>query len=239
MLRFLKIFKWIFIISIIVSLLTFTNNRQKKQLIKLNKITILNSEDSFVNYQIVVDYLHKNGIDFDNVLVVDFNKEFVEIILKQHNAIKTAEVFVNQKGFLNIDIVQKHPIVHVKSNTSNYYLDEFGKKMNIPKHYLPRLPLVTGNVLGDHYKEIVAFVNEINNSKFWTSQLTQIHIENDDVILIPRVGSHKIHLGDFTDYKTKLENLYLFYKKALPKKGWQTYSNINLKFNNQIVCRKK
>jgi cell division protein FtsQ len=34
----------------------------------------------------------------------------------------------------------------------------------------------------------------------------------------------------------KLENLKLFYQKALPKVGWERYSSINLKYKNQIVC---
>jgi len=37
----------------------------------------------------------------------------------------------------------------------------------------------------------------------------------------------------------RLDNLYQFYKVAMPLKGWQSYSRINLKFNNQIVCVRK
>ena len=42
-----------------------------------------------------------------------------------------------------------------------------------------------------------------------------------------------------TDINEKLENLYQFYKQAMPLKGWQTYSDISLKYSNQIVCTKK
>ena len=57
--------------------------------------------------------------------------------------------------------------------------------------------------------------------------------------MIPRVGSQKINIGDFENIAEKLDNLYQFYKVAMPVKGWQVYSEINLKFNNQIVCAKK
>ena len=49
----------------------------------------------------------------------------------------------------------------------------------------------------------------------------------------------KIHLGELVNVTKKLENLYQFYKQAMPVKGWQTYSDISLKYNNQIVCTKK
>ena len=59
------------------------------------------------------------------------------------------------------------------------------------------------------------------------------------MILIPRVGEQKIHIGNLDNTKEKLDNLYQFYNVALPIKGWQTYSDINLKYKNQIVCTKK
>ena len=80
---------------------------------------------------------------------------------------------------------------------------------------------------------------KINESEFWNAQIAQIHFEKDMILLIPRVGNHKINLGSFYNVSTKLDNLYQFYKSVMPVKGWQTYSEINLSFNNQIVCVRK
>ena len=43
------------------------------------------------------------------------------------------------------------------------------------------------------------------------------------------------YLPIFDYVKEKLNNLYEFYKQAMPVKGWQAYSDINLKFK-QIFC---
>ena len=59
------------------------------------------------------------------------------------------------------------------------------------------------------------------------------------MVLIPRVGNQRIHFGMLVNSTEKLANLYQFYKQAMPVKGWQTYSDISLKYNNQIVCTKK
>ncbi len=233
------ILKWLIAILLLVFVLAFTEATQKIQLVKLNKITIERSGDNFVNEHIILEYLNENDISFDSVLLIDFKKERLEFMLKKHPAIKDVEVFVNQKGFLDIQIVQKQAIVRIKTKNDDYYLDEFGEKMDISKHYTSRLIVVTGNVSTDNHNDIVDFVNLVSASNFWSSQLTQIHIQDNNIILIPRVGDHKIHLGSFIDSKRKLENLYLFYNNALRVKGWQTYSDISLKFNNQIVCTKK
>jgi hypothetical protein len=65
----------------------------------------------------------------------------------------------------------------------------------------------------------------------------QIFIEeNKDITLIPRVGNQKILFGSIENKDEKFEKLFLFYTKAMPKVGWDTYSIINLKFKNQIVA---
>jgi cell division protein FtsQ len=59
-----------------------------------------------------------------------------------------------------------------------------------------------------------------------------------DIEMVPRVGNQKIILGSADSLQTKFRNLLVFYKKAIPKVGWDTYKTINLKYANQIVCEK-
>jgi len=237
--KILIIFKWVLAIALLVVVLSFTNDRQDKQLVSLNEISIAVSEDDFVNQRIILKYLENKNVSFDNILFNDFKTEELEDMIKFHPGIKDAEVFTNQKGDVNISIEQKKAIVRVKSNFDDCYLDEFGKRMELSDNYTPCLLVVTGKLSSDNYKEVVGFVNEINKSDLWKSQLTQIHYDDNDVILIPRVGEQKIHIGNLDNTKEKLDNLYQFYNVALPIKGWQTYSDINLKYKNQIVCTKK
>jgi cell division protein FtsQ len=53
--------------------------------------------------------------------------------------------------------------------------------------------------------------------------------------LIPRVGKHSIVIGSPENLAEKMENLRIFYIKALKNLGWDKYSVINLKYKNQIV----
>lgn len=60
--------------------------------------------------------------------------------------------------------------------------------------------------------------------------------------MIPLVGNQKIVFGSaFTDkeVKEKFEKLKIFYKEAIPYEGWNKYSEISLKYDKQIVCKKK
>ena len=130
-------------------------------------------------------------------------------------------------------------IVRIKGNTADYYLDELGKKMKISDNYTPKVLVATGNITVKDHIDIHEFVQKINQSDFWNAQITQIHFEQNDILLIPRVGDQKISIGNFKSIAEKLDNLYYFYKTAIPIKGWQAYSDINLRFNNQIIDRKR
>jgi cell division protein FtsQ len=118
-------------------------------------------------------------------------------------------------------------------------LDEFGRKMQISDNYTPKLVVATGEISAKNHIGIFEFIKLINNSDFWSAQITQIHFEHNNILLITRVGSQKINIGSFKNISEKLDNLYQFYIVAMPLKGWQNYSNINLNFNNQIVCVRK
>lgn len=233
------IFKWLLAITLLVLLLLFTNNQQNSQNIYLNNVIVEESKDNFIDGKILLDYLQDQSIYFDSILVTDFSKEKLENILESHPAVKQAEVFGSQQGDINILVEQKQAIVRLKGDNGDYYLDEFGNRMELCTNYTSKVVVVTGNFSVKDHISIYEFISEINTSEFWRSQITQVHFEKGEVLLIPRVGSHKVNIGSFKNITDKLDNLYQFYKVVMPGKGWHTYSNINLKFENQIVCLKK
>jgi cell division protein FtsQ len=79
----------------------------------------------------------------------------------------------------------------------------------------------------------------IKADTLWDNQIEQLYVDTKgDIEMVPRVGDHKIILGDADSLQTKFRNLLIFYKKAMPKVGWGTYKTINLKYANQVVCEK-
>ena len=56
---------------------------------------------------------------------------------------------------------------------------------------------------------------------------------------MPKIGDQVIILGDGENINKKFKKLEIFYKKAMPKEGWNSYKSINLKYKNQVVATKK
>jgi cell division protein FtsQ len=234
-----QILKWGMLLVLTVVVLAFTNKKQDQQLVQLNQINIEASVDEFVTEQIALEYIEKHNFDFDSVVLSEFYLNDLEATFLSHTAVKKVEVYSNQEGVMNVKLEQRKAVVRIKTTSADYYLDEDGLEMSLSRNYTPRVLVVSGDANPLHHEDIFSFVKTINKSEFWKSQITQLHFQEDEVILIPRVGNQKIHFGTLTDINEKLENLYQFYKQAMPLKGWQTYSDISLKYSNQIVCTKK
>jgi len=237
--KLLEIIKWGMLIVLTVIVLAFTDKKQGEQLVQLNQIDIEISEDKFLTKDIVLQYIEKYNFDFDSVALTQLYLNDLEEILLKHPVVKKAEVYSNQQGVMNIKLQQRKAIVRIKTTEADYYLDEYGFQMPLSKAYTPRVIVVSGDANQQHHASIYAFIRKINESKFWKSQIMQLHFLGAEVVLIPRVGNQKIHFGILVNSTEKLDNLYQFYKQGMPAKGWQTYSDISLKYNNQIVCTKK
>jgi cell division protein FtsQ len=85
-------------------------------------------------------------------------------------------------------------------------------------------------------KEIFKTAAFIKKDSLWDAQIAQIYINKDhEIELVPRVGNNRILLGDADSLDTKFKNLLIFYKKVLPRVGWDAYKIINVKYANQVV----
>ena len=171
----------------------------------------------------------------------EINTEEIEEKLLSNNMISKVEAYKTPSRLIKLEIEQKMPILRVNSPAGNYYVDNLGSMMPLSRHYVAHVLVASGQIdeklaLGDLYK----FALFLEEDDFWNDWIGQIYVDSDNnVELIPRVGNHKVILGTFDDYQTKLENLRLFYEQAIPKVGWEKYSEINLKYKNQIVCIKR
>ena len=190
----------------------------------------------FVSESDLVSILKKAGLDPIKRPMADVNTE-----LLKNEMIAQVEAYKTPSGIIKLEVMQKMPILRIMGVRGSYYVDNLGTTMPISRRYAAHVPIVSGYVekelaVTDLYK----FALFLQENEFWNDQIEQIYVHPDnEVELIPRVGNHRIVLGSFADFEEKLDNLRLFYEKAIPKVGWEKYSIISLKYKDQIVCTKK
>lgn len=187
--------------------------------------------------------------------------EKLEYKINNHPAVSNAEVYKTIDGKLMIQVKQRTPIVRLfATNGDSYYLDSTGKVMPISEKYTSRVFVANGYLndaflevnqinarnVPDELKDSVSiddifhFAEFIRKDRFWKAQIEQLYVNKDfEIELIPRVGNHRIVFGDATEIEKKFDKLKIFYDKGLSKTGWNEYSVINLKYANQVVCKKR
>jgi cell division protein FtsQ len=244
---------WVIGLSVTLVSLAFTEVRLQRVLCKKIEINInRDDENYFIGKQDVLKILYSTGDSLIGTPVQKIPLSLLERLLKLNKYVENADVFIDIKGNLQVNLTQRKPLLRImNANMQSYYLDEKGEKMPISRLYSANV-LVANGAINEQYDGLNDFVqsnllrslfhlgNVIRSDNFWAAQVEQIYIEqNQDIVLIPRLGDHKIIFGDTSNTYEKLNNLLVFYQKAMPKVGWQTYHTINVKFKGQLVCSRR
>lgn len=194
----------------------------------------------FVQEGDIMNILTKNKVSPEGQQLSQIDISAIENLLRENPYICEALCYFTASGKLCIQVSTMHPILHViAQNGEEYYLDRSGENMPVG-HFNLNVCVATGKITKQYAKEqLTQLAQYINDNEFWNKQVEQIDIvSKDEVAIYPRVGNHRIILGDTKNYEDKLNRMLLFYEKGLPKTGWNKYKTINLAYKGQIVCTK-
>jgi cell division protein FtsQ len=172
----------------------------------------------------------------------------IEMLLKNNKFVHSADVISDHKGRVTLNIEQECPIARIIAGDSSYYLSKTGRLFPTSHQYSARVTMVLGNKVNQilrtdstaNKEERQAFVDLMNylyNDPFLKAQIETIEVlEDKKMIFFPQITSQKILFGNCEEYVDKLDKLKIFYSQILPRKGWETYSTVNLDYKNQIIC---
>ena len=193
----------------------------------------------------------KSNFDLKNVGTIKLSQ--LENLLAQNPYIERSDVLVNIHSELVVNIKEKTPVMRVfNKNNESFYIDDQAKLFPLSPDYSPMITIASGNI-GCSYLESALTPDKkepvqielcelgklLRKNQFINTQITQVYVtEKGDYELFPLLGDHIILFGKMNNASEKIENLEIFYKNVLVKKGWDTYASINLQFKNQVVCIK-
>lgn len=237
----LVIFCTIVVVYAAIAGLVYGYNRPdpKYKTIDIHVLKEQETSTDFVSKEDVMSLVRSSGIKIKGQHFADVNTlNLRNHIEKGNRLIHHASCYHTPDSSLRIDVTQRTAILRVKSSIlGDNYVDREGVLMQIPKHTSAmHLPLATGAVKKSHIEGLLVLTDFLNHNRYWGDMISQINIRQDgEVELIPECDNHIILLGDFTDIEKKMDHLETFYKDVLPRKGWNTYRYISVKYNNEII----
>lgn len=173
----------------------------------------------------------------------------LERVLQRDPFLKTAEVHLSAQNVLEIEVTQREPVLRIMDdNALNYYLDEQGIRMPTSPRHTARVVVATGELPPfdpDFLKEKDNSLNQtfllaefIRKDDFWRALIEQIHVQNGNFTLIPKVGRQKILFGKYAQVEDKFKRLRAFYEQGMEVAGWRRYKEIDIRFGGQVIGRR-
>ncbi|MBC6368248.1 cell division protein FtsQ/DivIB [Algoriphagus sp. AK58] len=183
----------------------------------------------------------KAGLPLDEVPLAA-----IEERLLGHPFIKSAEASVGQKGIVKTSIKQHEPIARIaRPDGADGYITKEGLIIPTSPTYTSRVLILEGEYAEqlmdqgsmDTMPELMPLIHFITQDEFWNAQVTELEInKKNDIRIHQQVGKQVIEFGDALDFESKFKRIEVLYKEILPRKGWNAYERISVKFKNQIVC---
>lgn len=262
--KYLKIGAWLLGFIALIAMMIYAKETQGNQQVHPLDISIETPDEMvFLKEEDVIQRLKTRGIPFEHIRQKELNIAQIEHFVAAMPEVEHVDVFTNLNGHCFINIKIRRPIARIFNRYGeSFYLDDQGKTMPLSQLYTANVLPVSGSISDrisaksvdkiinnsslksiSKLDETYLISNYVCHDPFLRAHITQMYVEkNGDFILIPRVGGQKIVFGKVkndTIVPYRFDKLKLFYKKAMPIAGWNTYSIINLKFKEQIVCTKK
>lgn len=196
---------------------------------------------SFINEPEIRQLLTDKGVKLEGKSLSSIDYAAVEQLVNQHRLVQRAECYPCPSGIVRIAIWQHVPVMRIFSEGKSYYIDTEGYKTGLSTLTAANVPVATGAIhdsltIADLYK----MAGLLKQDARLDALIEQIVVNaNGEWVLIPRLGDFELHVGQPVNLEVKLKRLSVFLSKYLPKIGWNTYSVISVKYDNQIVCTRK
>jgi cell division protein FtsQ len=258
--KWVHILIWMAVLAGALALLSFVHSSNESAICWKIDIDISNSEKVlFVNESLLRQQITESLGALEETPMSTISIDRIREIVLANSGVSSAVVHKTLDGRIHINAEQRVPNCRVlNADGSGFYLDQEGWIVPLSSRYTAHVPVFTGEIqesaqiscieelvaldktAKSHLDEIHKVANYLEAHPFWLAQIDHVWIEKDgDFIMIPRVGNHEIIVGNVDELDVKMKKLEAFYGKTVKKANLNKYETINLKFRNQVVCKRK
>ena len=205
-------------------------------------VEVINADStSFVTPQGVLNDLKGQGIKVVGKRMGEIDASDIEEALRQSPYLENADCVKCQDGRVLIRVSQLVPVLRVFDGDDSYYVNRAGKHMGVTSFYHCDVPVVRGHFTRKYpATRLLSLIDYVERDSLLHSLISMYQVrDTNNIILIPNLSGHVINIGNADGYDNKFAKLKLFYREVMPKRGWNTYDTISVKWNHQIVATRR
>ena len=220
----------------------WARGKSQGELCSAIEVEVINADStSFVTPQGVLSDLKGQGIEVIGQHMGETDASSIEEALRKSPYLENADCVKCQDGRLLIRVSQLVPVMRVFDGDASYYVNRAGKRMGASSFYHCDVPVVQGHFTRKYpATRLLPLIDFIEKDSLLHSLVTMFQVnDTNNIIIVPNFSGHVVNIGNATGFENKFAKLKLFYGEVLPKKGWNTYDTISVKWNHQVVATKR
>jgi len=230
--RFLTTIFMLSLISFMILLSSFIEYDNHESITKYN---VYYPFENLYNNELIIDSIMTNKSNIELIKANKLNE--IESKFYEIESIYKANIFRDFNFNLLIQIEERQPLAYYEKKDS--YIDLSGKIIKRNKKLDDRLPKLLGNPSINNIKVVVDVIKAFNEDVFLNQELKRIWFNEDELFLKLNSFQFDIRFGDNNKMNKKLEMLKGFCIYNLENKGNETYKQIDLVYDNQLIAIKK
>ena len=220
----------------------WARNKSRGEVCTGVEVQVVNADStSFVTPQGVLNDLKGQGIKVVGKRMGDIDASDIEEALRLSPYLESADIVKCLGGKLLIRVNQLVPVFRVFDGESSYYVNRAGKHMSASNYYHSDVPVVQGHFTRKYpTTRLLPLIEYVENDSLLHSLVTMYIVrDTNNIILVPSISGHVINIGNTSGLENKFAKLKLFYNKVMPKRGWNTFDTISVKWNHQVVATRR
>lgn len=220
----------------------WARNKSLGELCTAIDVEVINADStSFVTPQGVLNDLKGQGIKVVGKRMGEIDASDIEEALRQSPYLENADCVKCQDGRVLIRVSQLVPVLRVFDGEDSYYVNRAGKHMAVTSFYHCDVPVVRGHFTRKYpATRLLSLIDYVEQDSLLHSLISMYQVrDTNNIILIPNLSGHVINIGNADGFDNKFAKLKLFYNQVMPKRGWNTYDTISVKWNHQIVATRR
>ena len=230
--RFLTTIFMLSLISFMILLSSFIEYDKHESITEYN---VYYPFENLYNNESIIDSIMTNKSNIELIKANKLNE--IELKFYEIESIYKANIFRDLNFNLSIQIEEREPLAYYEKKDS--YIDLSGKIIKRNKKLDDRLPTLLGNPSINNIKIVVDVIKAFNEDDFLNQELKRIWFNEDELFFKLNNFQFDIRFGDNNKMNKKLEMLKGFCIYNLENKGNETYKQIDLVYDNQLIAIKK
>ncbi len=237
--------------------LLYRSVRQEQSRVICGRLEVSFSDSlRFVSEQDVREYLDSRYGSFIGERLDSVGLARIERLLESRSAIMDCEAWTTADGVLHVNITQRAPALRFQDGDHGFYVDPEGYIFPLHKTYTAPVPVVEGAIpvdIPDGYKGeapgekerqwiagVLAVDRYLSASRNWKDRISAFRVRPGGELVLQLEGrGEQFIFGQPEDIPAKFGRIERYIGVIAPSLEEGHYKTVNVKYNQQIICRQK